>query len=142
MVANNQQREPLPTSFRCVFCSNESSVSVKIDKKAGVGLLSCKSCGQNFQTGINCVLQHRNTRNYALTLLHRPDATCRCLLGLDRRLRRCCARHSIRCTRSPTFATPASSQLQRLLARRSSSRREVYRRGCKLHRGRRGGRGG
>lgn len=48
------QREPLATTFRCVFCNHEAGVSVKIDKKAGVGNLSCKSCGQNFQTGINC----------------------------------------------------------------------------------------
>ena len=29
-------------------------MSVQIDKKAGVGELSCKVCGQQFQTGINC----------------------------------------------------------------------------------------
>jgi transcription elongation factor Elf1 len=49
-----KKREPLATTFRCVFCNHETSVSVKIDKKAGVGNLSCKSCGQSFQTGINC----------------------------------------------------------------------------------------
>jgi len=27
---------------------------VKLDKKAGVGNLDCKICGQNFQCGINC----------------------------------------------------------------------------------------
>ncbi len=30
------------------------SVSVKLDKKAGIGELACKICGQQFQTGINC----------------------------------------------------------------------------------------
>ena len=29
-------------------------MTVKMDKKAGIGDLSCKICGQNFQTGINC----------------------------------------------------------------------------------------
>ncbi|KAK5167559.1 AAA ATPase Elf1 [Saxophila tyrrhenica] len=52
-----KKREPLATSFRCVFCNHETSVSVKIDKKAGVGNLSCKSCGQAFQTGINYLTQ-------------------------------------------------------------------------------------
>ena len=28
-----------------------------MDKKAGIGELSCKVCGQQFQTGINCELQ-------------------------------------------------------------------------------------
>ena len=48
------QKEPLPTSFACLFCNHESSVSVKMDKKGGTGELSCKICGQQFQTGINC----------------------------------------------------------------------------------------
>jgi len=30
---------------------------VKMDKKAGTGELSCKVCGQSFQTGINCQSQ-------------------------------------------------------------------------------------
>jgi transcription elongation factor Elf1 len=50
-----------------VFCNHETSVSVKIDKKAGVGNLSCKSCGQAFQTSINCMF-------CALTLLAFTDA--------------------------------------------------------------------
>jgi transcription elongation factor Elf1 len=29
-------------------------VTVKLDKKLGLGNLSCKVCGQRFQTGINC----------------------------------------------------------------------------------------
>lgn len=48
------KREALPTSFRCLFCSNETSVTVKIDKKAGIGNLTCKSCGQQFQTSTTC----------------------------------------------------------------------------------------
>ena len=48
------QKEPLPTNFPCLFCNHEKSVSVKLDKKAGIGELSCKVCGQQFQTGINC----------------------------------------------------------------------------------------
>lgn len=47
------QQEPLPTVFTCLFCNHEKSVSVKMDKKAGVGELDCKICGQRFQCGIN-----------------------------------------------------------------------------------------
>ena len=51
------QKEPLPTNFPCLFCNHEKSVSVRLDKKAGIGLLSCKVCGQQFTTGINCKLR-------------------------------------------------------------------------------------
>lgn len=29
-------------------------MTVKLDKKAGVGQLECKVCGQKFQCGVNC----------------------------------------------------------------------------------------
>lgn len=45
--------DPLPTTFTCLFCNHESSVTVKLDKKAGIGSLECKVCGQRFQCGIN-----------------------------------------------------------------------------------------
>ncbi|KAL1999493.1 hypothetical protein VTN02DRAFT_4435 [Thermoascus thermophilus] len=48
-----KKREPLPTTFSCLFCNHENSVVVKLDKKLGLGNLSCKVCGQRFQTGIN-----------------------------------------------------------------------------------------
>ncbi|KAH7033017.1 transcription elongation factor 1, partial [Microdochium trichocladiopsis] len=48
-----RQSEPLPTTFTCLFCNHEKSVAVKMDKKAGVGQLDCKVCGQKFQCGIN-----------------------------------------------------------------------------------------
>jgi transcription elongation factor Elf1 len=38
-----------------LFCNHENSVAVKLDKKAGVGALECKVCGQKFQCGINCM---------------------------------------------------------------------------------------
>ncbi|KXS99380.1 hypothetical protein AC578_8994 [Pseudocercospora eumusae] len=52
-----KKKEVLGTTFKCVFCNHENSVSVKIDKKAGVGNLSCKSCSQSFQTGTNYLSQ-------------------------------------------------------------------------------------
>ncbi|PKX96741.1 transcription elongation factor 1 family protein, partial [Aspergillus novofumigatus IBT 16806] len=48
-----KKKEPLPTTFACLFCNHENSVIVKLDKKLGLGNLSCKVCGQRFQTGIN-----------------------------------------------------------------------------------------
>ncbi|QSS66044.1 transcription elongation factor Elf1 [Histoplasma capsulatum] len=47
------QKEPLQTTFSCLFCNHENCVIVKLDKKLGLGNLSCKICGQRFQTGIN-----------------------------------------------------------------------------------------
>ncbi|KAF2261056.1 Elf1-domain-containing protein [Lojkania enalia] len=48
-----KKKEKLPTTFQCLFCNHENSVSVTIDKKTGVGNLQCKVCGQTFQTNIN-----------------------------------------------------------------------------------------
>ncbi|KAF8249480.1 Elf1-domain-containing protein [Wilcoxina mikolae CBS 423.85] len=53
-LANPLQREPLSTTFNCLFCNHEDSVTCKLDKKGGVGSLSCKICGQQFQSSINC----------------------------------------------------------------------------------------
>ncbi|KAK0663999.1 putative transcription elongation factor 1 [Cercophora samala] len=48
-----RRNEPLPSVFTCLFCNHEKAVSIKVDKKAGVGSLDCKICGQHFQCGIN-----------------------------------------------------------------------------------------
>ncbi|KIW75503.1 hypothetical protein Z517_10244 [Fonsecaea pedrosoi CBS 271.37] len=48
-----KKREPLASTFTCLFCNHEKAIQVKLDKKAGVGNLHCKVCGQRFQTGIN-----------------------------------------------------------------------------------------
>ncbi|KAK3325634.1 hypothetical protein B0H66DRAFT_132915 [Apodospora peruviana] len=48
-----KRNDPLPTIFTCLFCNHEEAVVVKLDKKAGVGALDCKVCGQKFQCGIN-----------------------------------------------------------------------------------------
>lgn len=50
-----KRREVLDTTFSCLFCSHEKSVTCKLDKKAAVGYLSCKVCGQSFQTDINAL---------------------------------------------------------------------------------------
>ncbi|KAH7263868.1 hypothetical protein FSOLCH5_010606 [Fusarium solani] len=48
-----KKSDPLPTTFACLFCNHENSVSVKLDKKAGVGQLDCRICGQKFQCAVN-----------------------------------------------------------------------------------------
>ncbi|KAF2106801.1 transcription elongation factor Elf1 like-domain-containing protein [Lophiotrema nucula] len=48
-----KKKEKLPTTFQCLFCNHENSVSVTIEKKVGIGSLNCKVCGQHFQTNIN-----------------------------------------------------------------------------------------
>lgn len=46
-------KQVLPTTFSCLFCNQDDSVVCSMDKKAGVGSLNCKVCGQSFQTPIN-----------------------------------------------------------------------------------------
>jgi hypothetical protein len=48
------QSDPLPSTFTCLFCNHEKSVTVKLDRKAGVGQLDCRICGQKFQCAVNC----------------------------------------------------------------------------------------
>ncbi|KAF6815860.1 hypothetical protein CMUS01_03768 [Colletotrichum musicola] len=48
-----KRSDPLPSKFTCLFCNHEDSVAVKLDKKAGVGSLNCRVCGQMFQCSIN-----------------------------------------------------------------------------------------
>ncbi|PHH70034.1 hypothetical protein CDD83_5534 [Cordyceps sp. RAO-2017] len=45
--------DPLPTTFTCLFCNHEKSVTVKLDRKAGIGQLDCRVCGQTFQCAVN-----------------------------------------------------------------------------------------
>ncbi|CEJ94562.1 Putative Transcription elongation factor 1 like protein [[Torrubiella] hemipterigena] len=48
-----KRADPLPTTFTCLFCNHEKSVTVKLDRKAGVGQLDCRICGQKFQCAVN-----------------------------------------------------------------------------------------
>ncbi|KAI1166368.1 transcription elongation factor [Nemania serpens] len=52
-----KKREGLSKEFTCLFCNHEKSVHVKLDKKAGVGHLSCAVCGQQFQCGIHTLME-------------------------------------------------------------------------------------
>ncbi|TID29759.1 hypothetical protein CANINC_001677 [Pichia inconspicua] len=46
-------KQRLDTQFTCLFCNHEKSINCTIDKKANIGTLNCKICGQSFQTSIN-----------------------------------------------------------------------------------------
>ncbi|KAI5302283.1 Uracil phosphoribosyltransferase, synthesizes UMP from uracil [Ascosphaera pollenicola] len=48
-----RKRDPLPSTFECLFCNHEKCVVIKLDKKLGLGNLECNICGQRFQTGVN-----------------------------------------------------------------------------------------
>ncbi|KAI1814808.1 Elf1-domain-containing protein [Poronia punctata] len=52
-----KKRESLAKEFTCLFCNHENSVTVKLDKKSGVGNLSCAVCGQRFQCGIHTLME-------------------------------------------------------------------------------------
>ena len=49
-ILTPSQKEALSTTFKCVFCNNENSVTISIDKKNNISTLTCRSCGQNFQS--------------------------------------------------------------------------------------------
>ncbi|KAI1331928.1 transcription elongation factor [Xylariaceae sp. FL0255] len=51
-----KKREPLAKEFTCLFCNHDKSVTVKLNKKLGVGELSCAVCGQSFQCGIHSLM--------------------------------------------------------------------------------------
>ncbi|CAL9728202.1 transcription elongation factor 1 [Monosporozyma unispora] len=49
--------QKLDTKFNCLFCNHDKSVSCTLDKKNSIGTLTCKICGQSFQTRINSLSQ-------------------------------------------------------------------------------------
>ncbi|KAJ1329244.1 Transcription elongation factor Elf1 like [Microdochium nivale] len=67
-----KKSDPLPTTFTCLFCNHEKAVAVKMDKKAGVGQLDCKICGQKFQCGINCTTNSTRTTTFPV-VYHEPN---------------------------------------------------------------------
>ncbi|KAF5391258.1 hypothetical protein D9757_001868 [Collybiopsis confluens] len=44
---------PLDTSFTCLFCHHEKSVTVRIDRKEGMAQLVCRVCDQRYQSKVN-----------------------------------------------------------------------------------------
>ena len=83
-ATNTFQREPLATTFKCVFCNNDASVTVRIDKKAGIGSLNCKQCLQNYQVPTNLGSPSNTTtfspRTYADSAFYRSQPSGRRIL--------------------------------------------------------------
>ncbi|TEB35911.1 Elf1-domain-containing protein [Coprinellus micaceus] len=48
-----RQKVPLDTTFTCLFCHHDKSVTVRMDRKEGVATLVCKVCDQRFQSKVN-----------------------------------------------------------------------------------------
>jgi transcription elongation factor Elf1 len=46
-------KQRLDTQFTCLFCNHEKAINCTIDKRSNIGTLTCKICGQSFQTAIN-----------------------------------------------------------------------------------------
>jgi len=55
--AAKKKQSGLATQFECLFCNHENSVTVKLEKKLGLGFLTCKVCGQTFQSTMNHLTQ-------------------------------------------------------------------------------------
>ncbi|KAL0581722.1 hypothetical protein V5O48_000304 [Marasmius crinis-equi] len=48
-----RQKVPLDTNFQCLFCHHDKSVTVRIDRKEGIGYLVCRTCDQRYQGKVN-----------------------------------------------------------------------------------------
>ncbi|KIY43412.1 Elf1-domain-containing protein [Fistulina hepatica ATCC 64428] len=44
-----KRKTPLETTFTCLFCHHDDSVTVRMDRKEGVAHLACKICDQRYQ---------------------------------------------------------------------------------------------
>lgn len=47
-----RKKQVLETAFTCLFCHHDKSVSVKLNRKESLGYLSCRVCGQSYQSTI------------------------------------------------------------------------------------------
>ena len=45
-------KDPLDTTFTCLFCHHDNSVTVRVDRKEGVANLVCKVCDQRYQSKV------------------------------------------------------------------------------------------
>ncbi|KAJ8462211.1 hypothetical protein ONZ45_g18019 [Pleurotus djamor] len=48
-----RQKEPLDTTFTCLFCHHDKAVTVRIDRKESIAQLVCKICDQRYQSKIH-----------------------------------------------------------------------------------------
>lgn len=45
-------KDSVPKIFKCPFCAHDGSVEAKLDRKAETGVVSCRVCGESFQSRI------------------------------------------------------------------------------------------
>ncbi|KAN0077274.1 Transcription elongation factor Elf1 like domain containing protein, partial [Tylopilus felleus] len=48
-----RRKQPLDTTFTCLFCHHDKSVTVRLDRKEGVAQLVCRVCDQRYQSKVN-----------------------------------------------------------------------------------------
>ncbi|KAJ1807320.1 hypothetical protein LPJ75_004830 [Coemansia sp. RSA 2598] len=48
-----KERPKLDTTFACLFCNHENTISVSMDKDRRVGNLKCRICSASYQAAIN-----------------------------------------------------------------------------------------
>ncbi|KAF7304923.1 Transcription elongation factor 1-like protein [Mycena kentingensis (nom. inval.)] len=49
----SRRNEPLDTTFTCLFCHHDKSVTVRLDRKDGIAHLACRVCDQRYQSKVN-----------------------------------------------------------------------------------------
>ncbi|EIW85174.1 Elf1-domain-containing protein [Coniophora puteana RWD-64-598 SS2] len=52
-AAAARRKQPLDTTFTCLFCHHDNSVTVRIDRKEGIAQLACRICDQRYQSKVN-----------------------------------------------------------------------------------------
>ncbi|KAK9764123.1 hypothetical protein K7432_008632 [Basidiobolus ranarum] len=51
--APTKRKVVLDTTFNCLFCNHEKSISCRLEKDSKIGHLSCRICSASFQCMIN-----------------------------------------------------------------------------------------
>ena len=65
----------IESTFTCLFCHHDKSVSVRMDRKEGIAQLFCKVCDQRYQSKVNRTCFKPSQSNSCLTLVCHSDLT-------------------------------------------------------------------
>ena len=49
-----KKKQVVNKTFKCPFCGHDGSVEVKLDRERATGTATCRICGADFQSRINC----------------------------------------------------------------------------------------
>lgn len=47
-----KKKDVVPSSFKCPYCAHEGSCEVKMDRGAETGSVTCRVCGETYQSRI------------------------------------------------------------------------------------------